>query len=129
MYSVCVVSSFYRNDLKEYDDEFSSVSTIVIFTARKRSLRRLCFHRYLSVQRGEYLDRYTPLSRYPPGRDPSPGRYTPWAGTHPLGRYPRATVHAGIRSTSGRYASHWNAFLLIDKTDIKAKLEVIMKHL
>ena len=30
MYSVCVVSSFYRNDLKEYDDEFSSVSTIIV---------------------------------------------------------------------------------------------------
>ena len=30
----------------------------------------------------------------------SPGRYTP----------PRE-IHAGIRSTSGRYASYWNAFL------------------
>ena len=46
-----------------------------------------------------------------------PGRYTPLAGTfprqvHPPGRYTLpATVHAGIRSTSGRYASHWNAFL------------------
>ena len=40
---------------------------------------------------------------------------------HPLGRHPLAQcmlgythpnpVHAGIRSTSGRYASHWNAFL------------------
>lgn len=26
IYSVCIVSSFYRNDLKEYDDEFTSVS-------------------------------------------------------------------------------------------------------
>ena len=25
---------------------------------------------------------------------------------------PPCTVHAGIRSTSGRYASHWNAFFL-----------------
>ena len=66
-----------------------------------------------------------------------PGRYTPRAGTppgqvHPLGQVhppgqvpssrqvhpPRAgtpprAVHAGIRSTSGRYASYWNAFLYI----------------
>ena len=32
--------------------------------------------------------------------------------TSPLGRHPHScTAHAGIRSTSGRYASHWNAFL------------------
>ena len=37
----------------------------------------------------------TPSGRHPPGRPP-PGR-------HP---------HAGIWSTSGQYASHWNAFLL-----------------
>ena len=64
---------------------------------------------------------------------PSPGRYTsglvpsgqvhpqagtpPWQvhspGRYPPGRYPPlpTTVHAGIRSTSGRYASYWNAFL------------------
>ena len=40
----------------------------------------------------------------PPGRYTPQGRYTPRAGTPP-------TVHAGIRSTSGRYASYWNAFL------------------
>ena len=79
------------------------------------------------------LGRYTPQQVpprqvHPPGRynppqqvQPPPGRYTPLAGT-PLGRYtprqvpPQASttppkVHAGIRSTSGRYASHWNAFL------------------
>ena len=26
---------------------------------------------------------------------------------------PPCAVHAGVRSTSGRYASHWNAFLLL----------------
>ena len=35
------------------------------------------------------------------------------SATHPLGRYPSCAVHAGIRSTSGRYASYWNAFLLL----------------
>ena len=47
-----------------------------------------------SVHGGGYLGRYPP------------GRYTPPpAGTPPA-------IHAGIRSTSGRYASYWNAFLL-----------------
>ena len=65
----------------------------------------------------------------PPGRDPS-GRYhqppvqcmlgygqqvgsTPPEQTQPppLGRHLPGAVHAGIRSTSGRYASYWNAIL------------------
>ena len=80
-----------------------------------------------SVHRGEYLGRYSPRAGSPPpgqvappGRYP-PGRYIPRAGTPPWaatppGNYtPRATtslaMHAGIRSTSERYASYWNAFL------------------
>ena len=39
-----------------------------------------------------------------PRADTPPGRHTPWSDIPP--------VHAGIRSTSGRYASHWNTFLL-----------------
>ena len=35
-----------------------------------------------------------------------------WSDT-PLVRHSPCAVHAGIRSTSGRYASHWNAFLFI----------------
>ena len=49
----------------------------------------------------------TPLGRHPPGRHPrvdTPQADTPQADTLPA-------VHAGIRSTSRRYASHWNAFL------------------
>ena len=58
-----------------------------------------------------------------PGQVP-PGKYTPLAGTPP-GRYtpqqvhpqqvppPGPATHAGIRSTSGRYASYWNAFLFL----------------
>ena len=45
----------------------------------------------------------TPMGRQPPGRHP-PRQTPPWADTP-------CTVHAGIRSKSGRYASHWNAFL------------------
>ena len=128
-----------------------------IITARKRSLRRLCFHRCLSVHRGggtvpaQVLPpgphlagtppgRYSPRQTQPPGRDtPTPQQVhprqvhpswqvhpkagTPLAGTPPnryipLGSSPPrqvhlpTTVHAGIWSTSGRYASHWNAFLM-----------------
>ena len=50
-----------------------------------------------------------PLGRHPPGRHP-PGQTPP--GQTPPRQTPPCPVHAGIRSTSGRYASHWNAFLL-----------------
>ena len=66
---------------------------------------------------------------------------TPWADTtwadNPPGQTPPCPVHvwitpprpvhAGIRSTSGRYASHWNAFLL---WILKLKhVEVVSSHL
>ena len=62
--------------------------------------------------RGEYLGRYTPgqVHPFPLTGTPHWQVHSPRAGT-PLGRYPPA-VYAGIRSTSGRYASYWNAFLL-----------------
>ena len=69
--------------------------------------------------------RHPPWSRNPPGADTPPGAYTPWSRhPHPPGsRPPRADTHTpeqtpppgadcSIRSTSGRYASYWNAFLL-----------------
>ena len=74
-----------------------------IFTSCKQSLGRLCFHRSVCPRGGGAVSQHankgadTLLGRHPPGR-------------HPLGRHPLA-VHAGIRSTSRRYASHWNAFL------------------
>ena len=51
----------------------------------------------------------TTLGRQPPEQTP------PWADT-PLpsacwDTHPPCPVHAGIQSTSGRYASYWNAFL------------------
>ena len=53
----------------------------------------------------------TPMGRHPLlGRHP-PGRHTP--AKCMLGFTPLCAVHAGIRSTSGRYASYWNAFLLV----------------
>ena len=55
----------------------------------------------------------TPWSRHPTGADtpleqtPPGSRHTPGADTPP----PEAD--SGIRSMSGRYASYWNAFLLL----------------
>ena len=50
----------------------------------------------------------------PPWAD-TPWAETPWVNTpldrHPHRQRPPCSVHSGIRSTSGRYASHWNAFL------------------
>ena len=102
-------------------------------TARKRSLGQgnifapVCY----SVHRGPSTWAGTPnppRQVHPPRQVQPPGRYTPLAGTHPpgqvhpTGRYifpgqvhprqvHRPAMHAGIRSTSGRYASYWNAFL------------------
>ena len=68
----------------------------IIITAPKRSLRRLCFHRCLSVHRGVYLpdplypwaDTPSPTRQTPPGQTPGrppgrhpPGRHLPWAHT------------------------------------------------
>ena len=87
-----------------------------LFTARKRSLRKLCFYKCLSVilfTRGggvcpkECWD--TPLPR----QTPSSPRQTP----HKHYGIRSTSGQAGgrdieIRSMSGWYASYWNAFLL-----------------
>ena len=67
--------------------------------------------------------RYTPLGPGTPPPGPGtpplgPGtppwtRYTPWPGTPPGTRYTPRTRE--IRSTRGRYASYWNAFLFYCK--------------
>ena len=92
---------------------YCTISNIYIVTARKRSLRRLCFYTCLSVHGGEYLGRYTPPGQVHSRAGTPPGRYTPRAGTPPWAGTPPTTVHAAIRSISGRYASHWNAFLFV----------------
>ena len=48
-----------------------------------------------------------PQSRHPPGADTPP-----WSSP-PGSRHPPWEAHSSIRSTSGRYASYWNAFLLV----------------
>ena len=80
----------------------SRKSKVSIFTAHKRSLRRLCFYTclpFILFRGGEYLTRYIPpeqtphRTRYTPPWDqvhPPGTRYTPlgpgtppWPGTHP----------------------------------------------
>ena len=60
----------------------------------------------------------TPPSRHPPGQTPQ-SRHPPRTRTPP-GPDPRHThppeADYSIRSTSGRYASYWNAFLFLFKT-------------
>ena len=83
---------------------------LLVFTARKRSLRRLCFYTCLSVQRGggEYLARYPP-GQLPPRQVHPLGRYTSPRHVHPLGRYthlgryPPGQVHPRQVHPLGRY--------------------------
>ena len=62
------------------------------FTARKRNLRRLCFHRCLSVHSGGVAD--SPPGQTPPGQTPTRADTPPWqtpSGQKPspsLGRPP-----------------------------------------
>ena len=80
---------------------------ITIFTARKQSLRRLCFYTCLSFcSQGGYPKQVHPLagtppSRYTPRQVHPLGRYTIWAGTppgrytHPLAGTPQAGTFPG----------------------------------
>ena len=54
-----------------------------------------------------------PAGQVQPSKQVPPRQVHPQTGTAPWpGTLAPATVHAGIQSTSGQYASHWNAFLL-----------------
>ena len=56
----------------------------------------------------------------PPGRETPPDRQTPPGQGAPPGpgRPPPREADSRIRSTSGRYASYWNAFLLSKKVNL-----------
>ena len=68
-------------------------------------------------QAGTPQDQTPPRTRQEP--PPGPGRNPPGTKHHPLWtrqeppgtRHPPGTADSGIRSTFGRYASYWNAFL------------------
>ena len=55
-----------------------------------------------------------PRSRHPPKNQTPPQKQTPpEADTPPRTRHPPHEADIGARSMSGRYASYWNAFLLL----------------
>ena len=74
-------------------------------------------------------DYVSPGTTYPPGTMYPPGLHTPWTTyppdyipprttyppdyIPPRTTYPPQAADSSIRSTSGRYASYWNAFLLL----------------
>ena len=84
------------------------MSVLPVVTARKRSLRRLCFHRCPSVFRGVCLiacwdappQADTSLGRHPPGQTP-PRQTPPWADTPQLGRHPPAQCMLGYSQQAG----------------------------
>ena len=82
-------------------------------TARKRSLRRLCFYTCLSVLLftvGGVPGQAPPWAGTPPKQVHLPWAGTPrWAGSPP-GRYTPLPCWE-IRATNGRYAFYWNALL------------------
>ena len=53
----------------------------------------------------------TPLEQTPPGAD-TPEQTPPSPEQPPRSRHPPREADSSIRSTIGRYASYWNAFLL-----------------
>ena len=65
-------------------------------------MRRLCFHRCLSVHMGGVCLSHIPLGRHPPDRHPpwadTPLGRHPLGSTHPLGRQPPCPVHAGMHT-------------------------------
>ena len=100
-----------------------------IFTARKRSLRRLCFYTCLSVilftwgvclsacwdssphpQEQTPLGADTPRSRHPGADTPSPGADTP-RSKHPRSRHLPEQCMLGDMANIWLYASYWNAYL------------------
>ena len=75
--------------------------------------------------RSRHSPEQTPTQEQPPRADTPPPQQTPLGADPPRSRHPLRSRHpreadtpppeadSGIRSTSGRYAAYWNAFLLI----------------
>ena len=101
----------------------STVSSVVnlIITTRKRSLGKVIFS-VACVKNSVHRGFASVHARIPPpwqadpprqGRPPWQGRPPPGQGRPPpQGRPPLHSACWEIRSTSGRYASYWNAILL-----------------
>ena len=115
-------------------DGHSPEATEGLITARKRSLRRLCFHRCLSVSR-----QTPPRQTLPPpmGRHHPPRQKPPWADTPPapcmlgytppaqcmLGYTPPCPVHAGINTPPPPPSTCWDT---VNKRAVRIPLECIL---
>ena len=97
---------------------YTTPSSLCIITGRNEVVAKVIFL-HLSVilfTGGEHVWGRPPRSRSPLGQTPL-GQTPPWV-RHPPGQIPPQVRHtprgadSGIQSTSGRYASYWNAFLL-----------------
>ena len=101
------------------------VGFTAIFTGRNEVVAKVIFlHLFVILFTGGVSSRENP----PAGRTPPPGLDTPqtrplwdqtpqeqtppWDQTPPRADTPPPEADCSIRSTSGRYASYWNAFLL-----------------
>ena len=104
----------------------------VIFTARIRSLQRLCFHRCLSVDRGGCLphgilgyslpDQTPTHGQTPPlDRPPNPQADTPPPAQYMLGYTPPCPVHAGIHPPLR--SACWDT---VNKRAVRIPLECIL---
>ena len=118
----------------------SALEWFLLITICNIFAESICFHRHLSFcSQGEVCITactgantpppgktplvQTPPCRYPTGQTPPsprqtpyPGRHSPWADTPqqtPPGRHPPPPPDGHC---NGRYASYWNAFLLINMT-------------
>ena len=82
-----IISKHGWSSVSDPETELGGLSKMKsIFTARKRSLRRLCFHRHLVCPRGDVC----PIACWdtPPLQvDSPPGRDPPWQT--PMGRHPQ----------------------------------------
>ena len=118
--------------------EILTSAQIGLITTRKRSLRRLCFYRCLSVYRRGIHGRWVCVL----GGCAWQGACIHGRGEHGRGMHGRGCVvggcvvrgpawHAGptgryyeIRSMSGRYASYWNAFLFNNEICFEISLKL-----
>ena len=98
-----------------------------IVTGRNEVLAKVIFlHLSVihSVHRGAYLTSRTPPGPDPPRDQTPPGTRPPRDQTAPgPDPPPPGTADSGIRSTIGRYASYWNAFLFTYKFSLFVQFE------
>ena len=108
-----------------FEVRLCACSWACIITARKRSLRRLCFYTCLSVHSEGVPGQVPPWAGTPPWQVPPGQVHPPWAGTppghgqvHPPGQlHPWAGTppcHSACWDMVNKWAVriHWNAFLL-----------------